>query len=543
VLLLLIQRAGDLLTRGQIETEIWGDQVHVDFTGGLNFCIKQIRIALQDDAESPRYIETLPKLGYRFIAKVERQNYRARSDERIMLAVLPFGNLTGQKDQEYFTDGLTEELIAQLSRINPQKLAIIAFTSARQYKDTSKSIDQIGRELGVSYILEGSVRRAGDRVRIAAQLVEVSDQCHLWAEAYNRTLDDIISIQTDVAQSVAKSLMLELLPDHRAEMERASTGDPMAYEAYLKGRFYWNKRTKDAFLKALKYFQSAIELAPHYAPGYVGVADVYKLAALYGGLPPKQAMDQSRDATAKALQLDSHFAEAHTSLAYGKFLYEWDFAGAEKSFRHALELNPNHVTGHYWYALYLAAMKRFDDAMAQIELATVLDPLSLVVKCNKAQVLYFARRYDEAIAPLLDSIEMDGEFPLARFLLGMVFLQTGKFVEAADQFEKARKTTNGHPAATAGLVAAMAHSKKKAEGKKLLLQLEKQAEKTQGIQYYLATAWLSFGDKGRSVRCLEKACEERSVSIPNIDVEPALDPLRSVSDFAKILRRVGMSSK
>src|SRR5215831_803769 len=171
VLLLLIQRAGDLLTRGQIETEIWGDQVHVDFTGGLNFCIKQIRIALQDDAESPRFIETLPKLGYRFIAKVERQNYRARSDERIMLAVLPFGNLTGQKDQEYFTDGLTEELIAQLSRINPQKLAIIAFTSARQYKDTSKSIDQIGRELGVSYILEGSVRRAGDRVRIAAQLV------------------------------------------------------------------------------------------------------------------------------------------------------------------------------------------------------------------------------------------------------------------------------------------------------------------------------------------------------------------------------------
>jgi TolB-like protein/Flp pilus assembly protein TadD len=543
VLLLLIQRAGDLLTREQIEHEIWGDQVHVDFTGGLNFCIKQIRVALQDNAGRPLYIETLPKQGYRFIAKVKRQNYRARSDERIMLAVLPFGNLTGQKDQEYFTDGMTEELIAQLSRLSPQKLGIIAFTSARQYKDTSKSIDQIGRELGVSYILEGSVRRAGNRVRIAAQLVEVSDQCHLWAEAYNRTLDDIITIQTDVAQSVAQSLMLELLPDHRAEMERASTGDPMAYEAYLKGRFYWNKRTRDGFLKALKYFHTAIERAPGYASGYVGIADVYKLAALYGGLPPNEALDRSRDAVAKALQLDSRFAEAHTSLAYGKFLNEWDFAGAEKSFRHALELNPNHVTGHYWYALFLAAMKRFDEAMAQIELATVLDPLSLVVKCNKAQVLYFARRYDEAIAQLLDAIEMDGEFPLARFILGLTYLQTGQFVDAAQQFEWARKSTSGHPAATAGLAAAMAHSKRKAEGKKLLLELEKPAEKTQGIRYYVAIAWLGFGDTSRALRCLEKACDERSVSIPNIGAEPALDPLRSLPGFRKVLHRAGLKSQ
>jgi len=542
VLLLLAQRAGDVLTRTQIESAIWGDQVHVDFTGGLNFCIKQIRAALQDDAESPHYVETLPRQGYRFIAKVDRQHYRSRSDERIMLAVLPFGNLTGQKDQEYFTDGMTEELIGQLSRLNPQKLGIIAFTSARQYKDTAKSIDQIGRELGVSYILEGSVRRAGNRVRIAAQLVEVSDQCHLWAEAYNRTLDDIITIQTGVARSVAHSLMLELLPDHRAEMERASTGDPMAYEAYLKGRFYWNKRTKDGFLKALKYFHTAIDRAPDYAPGYVGVADVYKLAALYGGLPPKESFDHSRVAISKALQLDSRFAEAHTSLAYGKFLYEWDFAGAETSFSYALELNPNHVTGHYWYALFLAAMKRFDEAMAQIELAMELDPLSLVVKCNKAQVLYFARRYEAAISQLLDAIEMDGEFPLARYVLGMVYLQTGQFKDAEQQFEKARESTSGHPAATAGLAAAMAHSRNKAEGKKLLVELERLADKTQGIRYYLVVAWLGFGDTARALRCLEMACDERSVSVPNIDADPAMDALRPVAGFKKVLQRVGLKS-
>jgi len=539
VLMLLAQRAGELLTRQQIEREIWGDQVHVDFDGGLNFCIKQIRVALHDDAATPRYVETLPRQGYRFIAEVERQQYRPRSNERIMLAVLPFGNLTGEADQEYFTEGMTDELIAQLSRLNPKRLGVIAFTSARQYKDTSKSIDQIGRELGVAYILEGSVRRAGNRVRIAAQLIEVSDQCHLWAEAYNHTLDDIITIQMDVAQRVAHSLMLELLPEDRAEMSRVSTGDPIAYEAYLKGRYYWNKRTQDGFLKALKYFQSSIDRAPEYAPAYVGIADIYTLAARYNALPPKEAYDKSRDAITMALQIDSRFAEAHTSMAYGKLLYEWDFAGAEKTFRHALELNPNHVTGHYWYALFLAAMKRFDEAMEQIGLAMVLDPLSLVVKCNRAQVLYFARRYDDAIAQLLDAIEMDAEFPLARFVLGLVYLQTGQYGHASQQFAKARETTHGHPAATAGLVAAMAHTKNKVEAKKSLEELERLADQKRGIHYYLAVAHLGFGDTTRAFQYLEKACDERSESVSNFNVDPALDALRSKPDFKKLLRRVG----
>jgi len=542
VLLLLAQRPGDLLTRAEIESAIWGDQVYVDFNGGLNFCIKQIRVALQDDAENPRYVETIPRQGYRFVAKVERQQYRNRSDERILLAVLPFDNLSDQKDQEYFTDGMTEELIAQLSRLHPKRLGIIAFTSARQYRNTSKSIEQIGRELGVSYILEGSVRRKGNHVRITAKLIEVSDQCHLWAETYDRTLDDIITIQTDVAQSVAQSLMLELLPDHRAGMVRASTGDPAAYEAYLKGRFYWNKRTRDGFLKALKYFQTVVDRAPDYAPGYVGIADVYKLGALYGGLPPKEAFDQSLVAITKALELDSRLAAAHASLAYGKVLYEWDFSGAEKSFKHALELDPNHVTGHYWYALLLASMKRFDEAMNHIGLAMELDPHSLVVRCNKAQVLYFARRYEEAASQLLDAIERDGEFPLARYLIGLVYLQTGEFAEAAKQFQTARHATNGHPAATAGLILAMANQRNKAEGKKLLLELERLADETEGIRYYVAVSWLGFGDMDRALRSLEKACDERSVSVPNIDVDPALDSLRSAPGFAKLLQRVGLKS-
>lgn len=538
VLLILVNRAGDLLTRAQIEQEIWGDQVHVDFTGGLNFCIKQIRIALQDDAGKPRYIETMPRQGYRFIATVERQAYRARRDERIMLAVLPFGNLTGQPDQEYFTDGMTEELIAQLSRINPQRLGIIAFTSAKQYKDSAKSIDQIGRELGVSYILEGSVRRAGNRVRIAAQLVEVADQCHLWAEAYNRTLDDIITIQTDVAGRVAHSLALELLPANRTKTAHMS-GDPVAFEAYLRGRFYWNKRNESGFVKALKYFQSAMERAPDYPPPYVGMADVYKIAAVYSGLPAKEAYDKSRAAITKALQLDRNYAEAHASLAYDKFLYEWDFAGAERAFQYALELNPNHVTGHYWYALYLAAMKRFSEAIAQMDLALELDPLSLVANCNKGQVLYFARRFDEAAMQLLNTIEMDEEFPLARFVIGLVYLQMGQYDNAAEQFTRARETSDDHPAAMAGLAAAKARLKKTAEAKSILAELEKPGKRREVSPYYLAIGYLGLADKARAFRCLERACDERSVHICNLDADPAFDALRSVPGFAKLLQRIG----
>src|SRR5262245_18350028 len=266
VLGLLVSRAGRVLSRQEIERELWGDETHVDFEGGLNYCIRQIRTALGDDAESPRYIETLPKRGYRFLAPVEARNgERPAARRRAMLAVLPFGNLTGLSDQDYFSDGLTEELIAQLGRLNPEQLGVIAFTTARQYKNTTKGIDQIGEELGVSFIVEGSLRRAGDRVRITAQLIQVSDQSHLWAEAYNRTVEDIISIQIDVAERVARSLAVELLSGGGNALARSATRNSAAYEAYLKGRHYLNKRrTEEDFLTALRYFQQAVEKDPAY---------------------------------------------------------------------------------------------------------------------------------------------------------------------------------------------------------------------------------------------------------------------------------------
>lgn len=541
LLLLLVRRAGEVLHRNAIEKEIWGDQIHVDFEGGLNFCIKQIRAALHDDAATPRFVETLPKQGYRFIASVQRQQ-RSRADERIMLAVLPFDNLTGQADQEYFTDGMTEELITQLGRLNPQRLGVIAFTSAKQYKETSKSIDQIARELRVDYIIEGSVRRAGNRVRIAAQLVEAADQCYLWAEAYNRTLDDVITIQTDVAQRVAHSLMLELLPDHRAQMARDASGNSEAYEMYLKGRFYWNKRTEDAFMKALKYYQAAIDRDPEYAPAYAGIADVYEIAGFYSAIPPKEAYEKSRAAITKALEFAPGYADAHASIAYGKFLYEWDFDGAESAFRHALELNPNQVTGHSWYALCLAALRRFDEALAQIAFALELDPLSLVVNSHKGWVLYFARRYDDAIKQLLNAIEIDPNFAVAHFFIGLVYLKTENYADATRHFVKAKEASNEHPAAIAGWIAATARSGKKAEAKKILSELEQMAQRRYVIPYYLTLAYLGFGDNARALHWLERSCDDRSSYMPNIGADPALDLLRDSPRFEKLLRSVGVQS-
>ena len=544
VLALLASRAPQIVTRQEIEHEIWGDQTHVDFDLGLNYCIKQIRTALADDAGQPAYIETLPRRGYRFIASVqgEERGLPAAGGQRPMLAVLPFGNLTGDPGQEYFADGLTEELIAQLGRLNPKRLGVIAFTSARQYKDTSKGIDQIGRELKVHFILEGSVRRTKDRVRIAAQLIQVSDQTHLWAEAYNRTIDDIITIQTEVGERVANSLAVELLPEHQSALNPTSTRNSIAYDSYLRGRYYWNKRTEDDFWKSLKYFETAIEQDASYAPSYVGLADVYNVMAFHSGLAPAEARAKSRAALEKAISIDNRFAEAYASFAYAKLLYEWDFAGAEETFRHALELNPNQVPGHYWYALFLSAMKRPTEALAHIQTAMQLDPLSLVSNCHKGWVLYFARRYDDAIQQLLNTIEMDGNFALARYFLGLVYLRSGRFGDALTQFTKAKENSNGHPAALAGLSAAHAFLGTKKESRKILAALERLRSHRYVPPYYLALVHVSLGDAARALDWLEQAFEERSGYLSNMLADPALDSLRRDPRFINLMSRVGLGS-
>src|SRR2546429_412815 len=448
VLVLLATRAGQLITREELRQQIWGKETFVDFEHGLNSCIKQIRAALDDHPESPRYIETRPRRGYRFIAPVQEVSahavtpgapseglpttalrirprrysiaivalvlalfatgYFARfasprhavsPGDKIMLAVLPFENLTGDPRQEYLSDGLTEEMITQLGRMHPERLGVIARTSAMQYKNTQKGMDQIGRELGVAYVLEGSLRRAGDHVRVSAQLIQVRDQTHLWAESYERDLRDILALQNDVAQAIARQIEIKLTPQQQARMARARSIDPRVYEFYSKGRYFWNKRSEEGYRRAIQYFQQAIARDSEYAPAYAGLADAYALLGSMPNveLPRSEAMPRARAAALKALELDDSLAEAHTSLAFVRMHFDWDWPGAEREFVRALQLNPGYATAHHWYAFWLIAQGRAEDALQEIRAAQRLDPLSLIINTGGGEILDYGRRPDEAI--------------------------------------------------------------------------------------------------------------------------------------------------
>jgi len=538
VLTALLTRAGEVVTREELRQRLWPADTFVDFDHGLNAAIARLREALCDSASAPRYIETLPRRGYRFLGKVETLGGDAVSESRVMLAVLPFENLDASGEQEYFADGMTEEMIAQLGRLNPSQLGVIARTSAMQYKRTTKGVDQISKELGVDFVLEGSVRRAGQRVRITSQLIRARDQSHLWAESYDHTLDDVLAIQTDCAGRIAHSLAVELLPSQREAMQRAATRDPAAYEAFLQGRFCWNTRSEEGFRKAIGFFERAIELDPGYALAYVGLSDVFNVLGMFSMLLPKDAYEKAQAASKKALAIDERLAEAHSSLGYARFLYDWDWAGAEQEFRLGLELNPNYVVGHYWYALFLAAMGRFAEAFDHIDQAHRLDPLSLVVKNHHGWILYFDRQYEKAVEQFQAALELDPNFYLPRVFLGLTYVQMGRMPQAVEALVRAGIGAGFHPGTISALAAAYSLAGKGGKADEAVGQLEQMANERYVSSYYRALAALGMRDPEAALGWLEKAFQERSGWLANLKVEPCMDPLRSHPRFQKLLRRL-----
>jgi serine/threonine-protein kinase len=462
---------------------------------------------------------------------------------KIMLAVLPFDNLSADPEQEYFSDGMTEEMIAELGQLQPQRLGVIARTSAMHYKGTDKRIDEIGRELGVDYILEGSVRRAAGRVRITAQLIQVSDQTHLWAESYERELADIFAIQSDVAQRIARSLEVELLPAQQARLASARPVNPEAYGAYLKGRFHWNKRTEEEVRKGIEYFQQAIEKDPNYALAYAGLADSYNILGDYSYVPPEEAYPRAKVAAAKALETDDTLAEAHTSLAKAAHLYDWNWLAAERGFQRALALNPSYAPAHHWYAEYLAAMGRVDEAIAEKKRARELDPLSLIINSSEGWVLYFARRYDQAIEQLQKALEMDPNFAVAHLWLGWAYEQKGMYEEAIREFQKAVTLFKGSTYPIASLGHAYAVSGKRGEALKLLNELKELSKRRYVSAYDLALVYAGLGEKDQAFKWLEKAYEERYGWITMLKLEPRFDPLRADPRFQSLLRRMNFPER
>jgi TolB-like protein/Tfp pilus assembly protein PilF len=473
-------------------------------------------------------------LGWRYFHRTRT------SSARTMLAVLPFDNLTGDSSQEYFSDGLTEELITQLGQIDPTGLGVIARTSVMRYKKGS-DLGLVARELGVNYVLEGSVRRDSDKVRVAAQLIQTKDQTHMWAREYDRDLTSLLSLQSEIAQEVADEIELTLGKNPgRATPERKPNGSPLSYEAYdlyLKGRYFWNKRTP-YFQQAADHFQQAIDKDPTYSRAYAGLADTYALMSTWDQVPPNEFMPKARAAALKALQIDENLAEAHTSLALIAERYDYDWQTAEREYRRAIQLDPAYATAHQWYAECLSFEGRFDEALAESERARQLDPLSLIIATDHGAILYFSRQYDRAIEQFHAVLEMEPSFNRA-YIVVSAEVRAGKFPDALADIERWRR--NGLP--DQGLWVMQAYvdgrSGKRAEARALLRKLQRSAHPPQSEIAWIP-AYLGIGQNDEVIALLEQAYADHG-NVVDLKVQPNYDPLRSDPRFQDLLRHVGLA--
>ncbi|MEX2272248.1 MAG: winged helix-turn-helix domain-containing protein [Vicinamibacterales bacterium] len=536
VLMLLASRAGELVSREEIQKQVWAGDTFVDFDQGLNYCIRQIRAALGDAAETPRFIETVPRRGYRFLAGVTPA--AAPAPGRAMLVVLPFQNLTGDPDEDYLSDGLTEEVIAQLARLNPEGLGVIARTSAMRYKRTDKSIEMIGRELAVSHALEGSLRRGDGRIRVTTQLIRIGDRTHLWAESFDRGAGDILGLQADVAQAVAREIGIQLTPQARVQLASPRVVDPRVYEAYLKGRYFWKKRAREALLKSVQYFNQAIEIDSSYAPAYAGLADVYLTQLDYNYLPPREAFMLAERALFEGLRLDDMVAEPHTSLGHLR-MHQFKWAAAEQQFRRAIALNAGYDSAHYYYGNLLAAYGRFDAAIAEANRALELDPLAVNARLNRLFILYMARRYDRALEEISEALELDPAHTPLYYHLGLVYERQGAYDRAIEAFQKVSLPSHSRGATVLAAIG-YAHAKagRRAEAAAILKQLEDLCAREYVSLYDLALLHLALNDSERAFERLSKAYDDYSSFLPFLNVDARFDEVRGDPRFRSLVERL-----
>jgi TolB-like protein/DNA-binding winged helix-turn-helix (wHTH) protein/Tfp pilus assembly protein PilF len=615
LLKILLEHPGEVVTREELRSRVWPNESFGDFDQALNIAIGKLRSALGDAAENPRFIETLPKRGYRFIADVSVADADARpkrpgstagdlpgpeheSPERKTqsgprgqdagltrapvapkrqlwptsrvpaalalviiisltilavwlfrslgraptgirsLAVLPLDNLSGDASQNYFADGMTDELITDLAQISA--LRVISRTSVMVYKGARKPLPQIARELNVDAVVEGTVLRSGDQVRITAQLIEASTDKHLWSKSYEGDLRDTLTLQKKVAIAIADQIRINLTPLEQAALKNVKFVNPEAYESYLKGRYFWNKRTADGLKVALAYFNQAIEQDPAYAQAYSGLADTYALLGdwQYAVMTPKEAFPKAKAAATKALELDSALGEAHNSLAFVLDGFDWDLDSGGKEFRRAIELNPGYATAHHWYAWHLSLLGRYDEAIAEMRKAENLDPLSLIINADMAELLVLAHSYDESIRQSRKTIEMDPNFALARNQLGQAYLQKHMYDEAVAEMQQAVQLSGDSPTCIANLARAYVASGKRSEALKLLGELQKRSTPGYSNASEIAVIYASLGDTDHAMNWLEKGYEERFN--PGVLLRPGFDPLRSDSRFQNLVRRIGL---
>lgn len=592
VLSLLLEHEGDVVTREELRQKLWPGDTFVDFDNGLNSAIKKLRTVLGDSAEHPRFIETLPRRGYRWLAPIEchrdispsvqiaaplnetvpapkvRLRYAAATSgigflcvlaltlfildagklrTRLLsravpvriqsVAVLPLENLSHEPEQEYFADGMTEELIKSLGKIG--SLHVTSRTSTMRYKRTDKSLPQVARELNVDGIVEGTVQRSGDRVRITAQLIYAPTDRHLWAESYHRELKDVLTLQDDVARAIANEINVTLTPQERMSLSAIRSINPGAYEAYLKGRYYWNKRTAEGIKKALDYFQQAINQQPDYGLAYSGVADCSSGLTWHGFASPNETLPRAEAAAHKAIEIDPTSGEAHASLAL-VLSHQRNWAAAENEFKRALQLSPRYANTHHWYGDYLSVLGRHEEALVEAKRAFELDPLSPMINTWLGLRYYHARRYDEAIEQGRKILEFDSSFAPAHLLLGQAYAQKGLYGEAISELQSATSLSGGSPLYRAQVGVAYAVAGKNAEARGVIDQLQKLATQRYVSSYGLAQIYAALGDKQHAMKWLQSAYDEHAIWMQYLNVDPVLDSLRSQQRFQDLVRQMGL---
>ncbi len=619
VLVMLLDRPGEVVTREEIRERLWTADTFVVFDDGLNTAIKKLRAALNDSADNPRFIETIPRRGYRFLAPVttpvairgietaerketslpgiesrvatqeiaptttssEISSNRARkarpwartrpiiavlslalciavlfgflfkgrmlsrrlfASEKATLIVIPLDNLSGDPQQDYFSDGFTEEISTQLALLAPDRLGVIGRLTALKYKHSGKDIAQIAREIPVQYVLEGSVRRDQKRCRVTVQLIEVAHQTHVWAEEYDRDLGDTLGLQREIATAVARQIKLKLTPEEERKLIAGLPMSAEAHDAYLKGLYEWNKRTEKGFRSAIKYFEEVLRIQPGYAPAYAGLANSYNLMGQYGFARQAEVYPKAKDYAQRAVELDGTLAEAYTALADVEIKYDQDWRSGERDFVRAIQLNANYATAHLWYAEdYLTFAGKTEEAVAEVKKAQEIEPLSPVVGTIVAETYFVARNYDETIREAKRVLEMEPTFVPALAQLGMAYEQKGMFPEAIAAFQKGIEISNSSFAY--GLKVNLAHayalSGRKSEARNILSEMLAESRKHYFPPCGIALVYTGLGEKDSALEWLERCGQVEN--LPNLRVDPRFDSLRTDRRFQELLRKAGPS--
>jgi TolB-like protein/Tfp pilus assembly protein PilF len=536
VLCQLLERPGKIVTREELRRALWPDGTYVEFDISLNAALKRLRSVLGDNAENPLFIETIPKRGYRFIAPVEK--VADGEPGRVLLVVLPFENLSGDPAQEYFSDGLTEEIITSLGARDSEHMGVIARTSAMAYKGVRKSIAEIGRELGASHAIEGSVRREGGRVRISAQLIRTNDQTHLWARNYDRELRDILAVQDDLGRAIAEQVHVKLARPQNSS-RAAVPLNPAAYDAYLKGRAWFHHLTRSELLKSAECFEQAIALDPNSALPYAGLAMVYCTLPITSDYSSGETFQKGKSAARKALELDEGVAEAHVALCALQFWHDWQWEKAAEEGRKAIALDSNSSWAHLRYGHVLSNAGKHEEAIEEAARARRLDPVSLMSNTLSGVFHYQARRYEEALRHMHRALEINPQFWIAHINLAKVLYQLGETEKGLAEADQARDSAGGNsePVSMKGYL--LARLGRRADSEKCLHELESAAKGGYVPPYNFATIYLGLENKQKTLEYLERGVKERDVHMVFLTVDPKWDPLRSDARFRKVLRHIG----